>query len=105
MITAKKISAELKLEVLTAIRKANFNCSDFEQNFEGSSFSSANCKKEIETENFNIVIELTENVIWSSFRDYEFENIEIADFKVKDENSDYYQNEFPYEEIINAVNY
>jgi len=102
MITAKKISAELKLEVLTAIGKQNF---EFEQNFEGDILSSSNDKREIESENLTITIELCENVRWSSFRDYEFEELQLTDLIITDENGDEYQDEFTDEEILNAINY
>jgi len=105
MITAKKISAELKQEVLTAIKKANFSYEDFEQNCEGDVLSDDRCRKEIESENFNITIELTETVRWSSFRDYEFEELQLTDLIITDENGDEFQDEFTDEEILNAINY
>lgn len=102
MITAKKISAPLKLEVLTAIRNLNF---EFEQNCEGDVLSGASCKREIETPNFNIAIELIETVRWSSFRDYEFENIELDNLSIINEDVVDYEQEFTDEEILSTVNY
>ncbi len=101
MITAKKISAELKLEVLTAIGKANF---EFKQNCEGDVLSDDRCRKEIETENFNIIIELVETVRWSSFRDYEFENLMLDELIVTDEDGENYGDQFTDEEILNLIN-
>ena len=105
MITAKKISATQKQEVMAAIETINLSESDFEQNCEGDVLSDAHCKKTIETEHFNIILEIIETVRWSSFRDYEFECLDINDFKVIDENGDEYHSEFTDNEILNAINY
>ena len=102
MITQKKISATLKQEVLSAIENINL---EFEQNCEGDVMSNDFCKKTIETDHFNIIIELIETVRWSSYECYEFECLEINDFKVIDESGDEYQDEFNDNEILNAINY
>jgi len=105
MITAKKISATQKQEVLNAIENTNFYSEDFYQEFEGDLNSSSTCKKTIESDHFNIVIELIENVRWTSFRDFDFDSLEINDFIVIDENGDEYHSEFTDNEILNAINY
>ncbi len=102
METKTKMTAQLKQEVLTAIKKADF---EFEQNLEGDVRSSANCSKEIESKNFNIVVDLTETVLWSAFDDYEFENLELTDLSVTDADGIDYEYEFTDEEILNAINY
>jgi hypothetical protein len=97
-----KLSAKLKQEVLMAIKKIDL---EFEQLFEGDRNASAIFEKEIETKNFNIVIELAENVKFTAIDEYDFDSLEVLNFSVIDENSIDYEDEFTDEEIINAINY
>jgi len=101
MIQTTKISEILKQEVLDAISKSNF---EFEQNCEGDVLSDDRCRKEIETENFNIIIELVETVRWSSHEDYEFEDLMLDELIVTDENGENYGDQFTDEEILNLIN-
>jgi len=90
----------MKTEILEAIRNANF---EFEQELEDSKRTSANCKKTIETENYNIEIELRETVEWLAFDDYEVIDLEVLDFKVFDENGEI-ETEITDLDILNMIN-
>ncbi len=93
-----------KEEILDAISSMNIDYTDFTHELEDSHITYAKCKKTIETDNFNIELEVEERVRWSSYDDYEFENLEILDFKVFDENGEI-KTKITDEEIINQINY
>jgi hypothetical protein len=92
-------------EILDGISTIRLDCQDFEQNFEGDQYSSAFCKKGVETENYNIDIEFKENVRWTDYEDYEMEDLEIVDIVIIDIHGNDYSDNFTEDELLNCINY
>ena len=79
--------------------------SDFNQEYEGSMYSSDTTKFEIEGEGFTIELELTETVVWESHEWNEFEDYEVDSFIVWDIDGDEINTEdISEEEILNYLN-
>jgi hypothetical protein len=95
----KNIQSIMKTEILEAIRKTNF---EFDHELEDTRRTSANCRKSIETENYNIEIELRETVQWNGIYDYDFLDMEVLNFQVFNESGEI-ETEISDLEIINVV--
>lgn len=94
-----------KQEILNGISEIQIDCSDFDQAFEGDEYSSAFCKKAIETENYNIEIELMETVRWTAYDENELDSLEISELSITDLRGKEYEDKFTDDEILNIINY
>ena len=94
----------MKNEILQALKDfRDIDYSDFEHTFEGNIIDSCAADFYTESENFNITFSLREYVRFSSHEDYEFEDIEIEDLIVINEDSERVVVELTDEEIENAL--
>ena len=89
----------MKTEILEAIRKTNF---EFDHELEDTRRTSANCRKSIETENYNIEIELRETVQWNGIDDYDFLDMEVLNFQVFNESMEI-ETEISDLDVLNVV--
>ena len=96
----KTLKLIMKTEILEALRKTNF---EFDHELEDTRRTSANCRKSIETENYNIEIELRETVQWNGIDDYDFLDMEVLNFQVFNESMEI-ETEISDLEIINILN-
>ena len=94
-----------KEEILNGLRNLNVRCEDFEHSLEDSKRTFAKKTYYVETENFNITLELEEEVLWDAPDWYEPQNMEILSFSVINESGDDFSNLFSDEEILEAINY
>ena len=94
-----------KEEILNGLRNLNVRCEDFEHSLEDSKRTFAKKTYYVETENFNITLELEEEVLWDAPDWYEFEDLEVTIFEVINESGGDYGDLFLDEEIIEAINY
>ena len=95
----KKLQSIMKTEILEALRKTNF---EFENTDDYSRYSFAKCKKTIESENYNIEVEIEEK---REKQGNDFEHtLSVLDFKVFDQNCKEIETEISDLEIINIVN-
>lgn len=90
----------MKEEILNGLKNINIDYTSFEHNLEDSNRTSANYRFSFHTKNYLVTLELTENVIWSSYEDYDLESLEVFDFIVEDENCNYYNDCLTDEEIL-----
>ena len=89
----------MKTEILEALRKTNF---EFDHELEDTIRTSANCRKSIETENYNIEIELRETVQWNGIDDYDFLDMEVLNFQVFNESGEI-ETEISDLDVLNVV--
>ena len=90
----------MKEEILNGLKNINIDYTSFEHHLEDDRRTSANYRFSFHTENYLVTLELAENVIWSSYDDYDFENYDVIDFIVEDENGNYYNDCLTDEEIL-----
>jgi hypothetical protein len=95
----------MKKEVLNAINNLKVSYLDFDQEYEGDVNSSAKHTFEFESENYLIKLELFENVKWESHEWYEFDNLEVGEFTVENQDKELKTGHITNEEILNNVNY
>ncbi len=89
---------QMKTEILEAIRKTNF---EFENTDDYSRYSFAQCKKTIESENYNIEVEIEEK---REKQGNDFEHtLSVLSFKVFDQKCKEIETEISDLEIINIV--
>ena len=94
-----------KEEILNGLRNLNVRCEDFEHSLEDSKRTFAKKTYYVETENFNITLELEEEVLWDAPDYSEPQNMEISNFTAINSHGEDYGDEFTDEEIIEAINY
>jgi len=100
-----KIMKKAKLEILTALKGLAVHYDHFEHELEDNKRTSAKKTYHIETENFNITLELDETVIWTDNDWNEFEDLEVLEFTAINSYGKDYGDEFTDEEILEAINY
>lgn len=83
-----EITKDIKQEILNAIHTISLVNYEFDHQLEDCSTTYDTLKREVESENFNIEVEFTEEVKWSSYDFYETENIEISSLYVYNENGE-----------------
>lgn len=97
---------DLKEEILKGFATLKIDCSEFEHCLEDSNKTYSTIPKSIETENYNISMELEECLLWSASDYNEFESLEITLLKVIDINGKDIDIEFiTDDEILNVINY
>ena len=96
----------IRKEILEAINKIAIDCSDFEHCLEDSKFTHASHIYSIESENYLIELDLQECVLWHSYDDNEFYDLEINGIEVINiEGEDIDIDFITDEEILDAINY
>lgn len=95
----------MKTEILKAIGKIEIDHSEFDHEFDWSNRSYATCIKKIESENYNIELELEEEVKWTDTDYYERVNILVIGLLITDENSQEIECDIKDFELKRALNY
>lgn len=95
----------MKKEILKAIANIEIEFSDFDHEFDWSNRTYATCIKKIETENYNLELELEEEVKWTDTDYYERVNVLVTGLLITDENSEEVECEIKDFEIKKALNY
>ena len=76
----------MKQEILDKLREVESNFDYIE--FDGDVFGSDTISKEVETENYLIVLEIELTVKFSDYREYEYEDATISSFEVYNQDSE-----------------
>ena len=94
-----------KEEILQAIRNIKIDSSDFEHSLEDSPYTTDSVVYEIESENYLITLTLEETLVWSSYEDAEFYNLDVIAFEVEDQNESLDVTNITDIEILECINY
>jgi predicted NACHT family NTPase len=94
-----------KEEILQAIRNIKIDSSDFEHSIEDSPYTTDSVVYQIESENYNITLTLEETLVWSSYEDAEFYNLDVIAFEVEDQNESLDVANITDIEILECINY
>jgi len=95
----------MKAEILEAIGKIEIYHSEFDHHFECSKRTYATCIKNIESENYNIELELEEEVNWTDTDYYERICVLVTGIIITDENSKEIDCDIKDFEIKKVLNY
>jgi len=77
-----------KDEILQGIETVEINCWDFEHQYDGYKRAYAKCRKYIETENCNIILELEEEIRWDNDgTDFVPVSITVVDLLISNEDN------------------
>ena len=94
-----------KQEILTALKGLAVHSDHFEHELEDSARTYAKNTYNIETEHFNITLELEEAVLWHAPDSNESESIAVTNMIVIDESGMDFSNLLTDDEILEAINY
>ena len=76
----------MKQEILDKLKEVEFNFDYIE--FDGDVFGSDTISKEVETENYLIILEIELTVRFSDYQEYEYEDATISSFEVYNQDSE-----------------
>ena len=93
----------MRAEVLEAINTLEFESTDFSHDYDWSKISYDKCRKYVESENYNIEVEVEEVAKWDSKNSYERHRLYITDFKVIDENGKEIESKIKDKEILTLI--